>query len=164
MQQCHRQVQATLHAAGKLPCRLPGTVLQARQLQCPVGRLLQSLASQPCHATEEQQVFPGGQSIIDGQLLGNIAQHEPGLGIGGTSPVAQAYRACIRFQQACNHGNAGGFACSVGAEKSQGFPGQQLQIQIVHCFQLPVGFVQFTDFQKCLLHGFLHCPRSFLSA
>ena len=77
VQQPHADVDAALHAAGIGLDALVGSAGQPDVLQHLLDAAGERLAAQVVHLSPEQQVFPPGQVVVEGQFLRHDADGPP---------------------------------------------------------------------------------------
>ncbi len=82
---------------------------------------------------DEFEVFKRTEFAVEHRIVGHVG--ERALGVGGLGPERDAvdeHVACVGFQQAGDHSQAGGFAGAIGAEESVEHAGRHAEIEAVH--------------------------------
>ena len=130
---CRRQRQPLLLAAAHGTGPLPRQRRQFIGLQQRVQARRQRLASHAVNAPHKLQIFPGRQLVIEGELLGHVADPAPErFGLFRNAQTQHLHLSRRGSEQAGQHAQCGGFAAAVGAEKTVDLPSGHAEIQPVH--------------------------------
>ena len=115
-----RQVEAALHAPGEVLGRLLGAVFEAYLYEQFVHPAAQGAATHSVDAAPERQVLPGRQFLVDGHFLRHHPQQFFHLaGLFQDAPPLNENLPRGGFEQAADHGDAGGLARPVGPQETE---------------------------------------------
>src|SRR5689334_21021409 len=147
------QGQFFLHSVRVVRDQSLGAVGELHEFEELIGAALSCRTVETVHAANEPEVFSACQSLEKTHALGDDADltfHFDGmrckvqaekLGAPGT-----------RCQQARKHLNGGGFACSVGPEKSEELSGSNFKIDSVDRGEIAKTTGQFFGHDGCVCH------------
>src|SRR5690625_2859131 len=119
--QLDADVETALHPAGELLGRVLGAVGQPDELEDLGGALPQLGAPQPVQPAEEQQVLPGAELGVDGQVLRDEPEPPLRRDLPRPHPLpGHTHLPRVRGEQPGHHGDRRRLARAVGAEEPVG--------------------------------------------
>ena len=99
--------------------------------------LLEPLAPDPVGPGPETEVFVYRQVGVERKLLRHVADTGLDFGrLGGDVEAGHRAAARGRFQETAEHTDDGGFACAVGAEKTEDLSRGDIKGHTVHGYEL----------------------------
>jgi hypothetical protein len=143
VQQARGDVDAPLHPAGERLDAVLGPVRQADLLQHLVHTPAKIGAAQVIEAAPEGQVLPGGEVVIEGDLL----RHDADAGANGQAVSCDGVavdlsRAGAGCDQAAQHGDGSRLARAVGAQQAEDLAAQDGERDVVNGDQVAIPLTQ----------------------
>ena len=142
MNQPDRQVQPSLHAAGEGLDAIFLAVEQADPVKQFVDANGQSPASDAVDLTEEAHVALGAHLVVEGDLLGDQADHTLGANDVGNRDSCDRSRAAARLQIGCQHVDRGALPSAVRPKQAEDLARVDLKADALDDLAITKGLTQ----------------------